>query len=55
LTLADLGWTPDHNIALDFRYGAGDADRNRVFAKVAKALNLAIPQSLLAQADKVIE
>jgi putative tryptophan/tyrosine transport system substrate-binding protein len=31
--LADLGWVPDRNVAIDFRYGAGDADRNRAFAK----------------------
>ena len=31
--LADLGWTLDRNVAIDFRYGAGNADRNRAFAK----------------------
>jgi putative ABC transport system substrate-binding protein len=31
--LADLGWLPDRDVAFDFRYGAGDPDRNRTFAK----------------------
>ena len=31
--LADLGWTLDRNVAIDFRYGAGDANKNRAFAK----------------------
>jgi putative tryptophan/tyrosine transport system substrate-binding protein len=37
--LADLGWTLDRNVAIDFRYGAGDADRNRAFAKELVCLN----------------
>ena len=37
--LADLGWTVDRNIAIDFRYGAGDADKNRAFAKELVSLN----------------
>jgi putative ABC transport system substrate-binding protein len=36
--LRDLGWILDRNIAIDFRYGAGDAERNRVFAKELVAL-----------------
>jgi putative ABC transport system substrate-binding protein len=31
--LADLGWVPDRDVTIDFRYGAGDPDRNRAFAK----------------------
>jgi putative tryptophan/tyrosine transport system substrate-binding protein len=31
--LADLGWMPDRNVAIDIRYGAGDAEKNRAFAK----------------------
>ena len=31
--LADLGWVPDRDVTIDFRYGAGDADRNQTFAK----------------------
>jgi putative ABC transport system substrate-binding protein len=31
--LADLGWVADRNIAIEFRYGAGDAEKNRVLAK----------------------
>ena len=37
--LADLGWTLNRNVAIDFRYGAGDADRNRAFAKELVSLN----------------
>ncbi len=37
--LADLGWTLDRNVAIDFRYGAGNADRNRAFAKELVSLN----------------
>jgi ABC-type uncharacterized transport system substrate-binding protein len=31
--LRDLGWVLGRSIAIDFRYGAGDAEKNRVFAK----------------------
>jgi len=31
--LADLGWALDRNVMIDFRYGAGDPNKNRVFAK----------------------
>jgi ABC-type uncharacterized transport system substrate-binding protein len=37
--LAELGWTPNRNIAIEFRYGAGDAARNAVLAKELVALN----------------
>lgn len=37
--LADLGWALDRNVVIDFRYGAGDADKNRVFAKELVSLN----------------
>jgi putative ABC transport system substrate-binding protein len=37
--LADLGWTADRNVAIDFRYGAGNPDKNRAFAKELVALN----------------
>jgi ABC-type uncharacterized transport system, periplasmic component len=37
--LADFGWTLDRNVAIDFRYGAGDADKNRAFAKELVSLN----------------
>jgi len=30
---ADLGWVADRDFTIDVRYGAGDADRNRTFAK----------------------
>jgi ABC-type uncharacterized transport system substrate-binding protein len=38
-SLAELGWTVDRNIAIDFRYGAGNADKNRSFAKELVNLN----------------
>jgi ABC-type uncharacterized transport system substrate-binding protein len=31
--LADLGWSAGNNLAVDFRYSAGDAEKNRIFAK----------------------
>ncbi|HEX3114030.1 MAG TPA: ABC transporter substrate-binding protein [Bradyrhizobium sp.] len=31
--LADLGWVVDRNIAIEFRYGSGNAEKNRVLAK----------------------
>jgi putative ABC transport system substrate-binding protein len=31
--LADLGWVVDRNIAIEFRYGAGNAEKNRTLAK----------------------
>jgi putative ABC transport system substrate-binding protein len=37
--LAELGWTVDRNVAIDFRYGAGDAGKNRAFAKELVSLN----------------
>jgi putative tryptophan/tyrosine transport system substrate-binding protein len=37
--LADLGWTLDRNVAIDFRYGTGDAAKNRAFAKELVNLN----------------
>jgi len=43
--LADLGWLPDRDVTIDFRYGAGDADRNRAFAKELVGLN---PDVILA-------
>src|SRR4051812_3871581 len=37
--LADLGWVPDRDVIIDFRYGAGDPERNRAFAKELVGLN----------------
>jgi len=37
--LAELGWTPNRNIAIEFRYGAGDAARNAALAKELVGLN----------------
>ena len=42
---ADLGWLPDRDVTIDFRYGAGDADRNRAFAKELVSLS---PDVILA-------
>ena len=36
--LGDLGWVVDRNISIDFRYGAGDAEKNRALAKELVAL-----------------
>jgi putative ABC transport system substrate-binding protein len=43
--LADLGWVPDRDLTIDFRYGAGDTERNRAFAKELVGLN---PDVILA-------
>ena len=37
-SLGDLGWVVDRNISIDFRYGAGDAEKNRALAKELVAL-----------------
>ena len=37
--LADLGWIRDRNVAIEFRYGAGNADKNRAFAKELVSLD----------------
>ena len=37
--LADLGWVSDRDVTIEFRYGAGDADRNRILAKELVGLN----------------
>jgi putative tryptophan/tyrosine transport system substrate-binding protein len=37
--LADLGRTLNRNVAIDIRYGAGDADKNHAFAKELVSLN----------------
>lgn len=37
--LAELGWIPNRNIAIEFRYGAGDAARNAMLAKEVVGLN----------------
>jgi ABC-type uncharacterized transport system substrate-binding protein len=31
--MLELGWTPEHNIAIEYRWAAGDADRMRTLAK----------------------
>lgn len=37
--LADLGWVADRDFTIDLRYGAGDAGKNRSFAKELVGLN----------------
>jgi putative ABC transport system substrate-binding protein len=37
--LADLGWVPDRDFTIDYRYGAADTDRNQTFAKELVSLN----------------
>jgi putative tryptophan/tyrosine transport system substrate-binding protein len=37
--LAELGWVPDRDFTIDLRYGAGNPDRNRSFAKELVGLN----------------
>ena len=36
--LAELGWTFGHNVWIDYRWGAGDADRIRTYAAELVAL-----------------
>ncbi len=36
---ADLGWTLDRDYTLEIRYGGGDAEKNRLFAKQLVALD----------------
>jgi putative ABC transport system substrate-binding protein len=31
--LADSGWVADRNVSIEFRYGAGNAEKNRILAK----------------------
>jgi putative ABC transport system substrate-binding protein len=37
--LAELGWVPNRNIAIEIRYGAGDAARNAALARELVGLN----------------
>jgi putative ABC transport system substrate-binding protein len=37
--LAELGWTPNRNIAIEFRYGAGDPAKNAAYARELVGLN----------------
>src|SRR6185312_3524626 len=31
--LADMGWVANRNVVIEFRYGAGNAEKNRALAK----------------------
>ena len=51
--LADLGWVPDRDLTIDFRYGAGDTDRiyeglDDFFALDSEILIASSPDDVLA-------
>ena len=48
--LQELGWTDGRNVQIDYRWSAGDAELFR-----RHAAELAVPPTLLALADEVIE
>ena len=50
--LQQLGWTDGRNVQIDFRWGAGDADRNRRYA--AELIALA-PDVILATGSPAVE
>jgi len=50
--LQQLGWTDGRNVRIDFRWGAGDADRNRRYA--AELIALA-PDVILATGSPAVE
>ena len=59
--LRKLGYVESQNIAIEFRWGEGKIERvpdlaaELVNLKMAKALGLTIPQSVLVRADHVIQ
>ena len=51
-TLTKLGWTEGVNLRIEFRWGGGDADRFRGFAKELVDLR---PDVILGQTTPVVE
>src|SRR2546429_6272738 len=51
-TLQQLGWTDGRNVRIDFRWGAGDADRNQRYASELVAL---APDVILATGSPTVE
>jgi len=49
--LQDQGWTEGHNLRMDVRWSAGDAERNRRFAAELVAL---APDIILARSGQVV-
>ena len=49
--LKELGWTDDRNVRLDIRWGAGDRERNRRYARELTALS---PDVLLGTTSSVL-
>jgi putative tryptophan/tyrosine transport system substrate-binding protein len=49
--LAQLGWTDGRNVRIDYRWGAGDAERSRKYAAELIALD---PDVILASGDPVM-
>ena len=50
--LQELGWTNGANVRIDFRFGAGDAERNRRYASELVAL---APDVIVATGSPVVE
>ena len=50
--LQQLGWTSGNNVQIDFRFGAGDAERNRRYANELVAL---APDVIVATGSPVVE
>ena len=50
--LQQLGWTEGRNVRIDFRWGAGDADRNHQYASELVALG---PDVILATGSPTVE
>ena len=49
--LQQLGWTAGHNVRIDYRWDAGDADRSRRYAAELVAL---VPDVILAAGGNVV-
>src|SRR5262245_1164303 len=50
--LQQLGWTSGNNVRIDFRFGAGDAERNRRYASELVAF---APDVIVATGSPVVE